>query len=75
MAVCTRADGQQPPAYSLPECGLESLGYSTMAMVDLYSHLAPQRAADVSRVFLPMDRLKAGMSSPKSRGSRRSLNP
>ena len=50
----------------------QNLGHSTMAMVDHYVHLASQRAVDVSRLFSPMDRLKA---SSKSRGSGGSFNP
>ncbi len=53
----------------------QNLGHSTMAMVDHYVHLASQRAVDVSRVFSPMDRLKAATLSSRSRGSGRSLNP
>ena len=53
----------------------QNLGHSTMAMVDHYAHLASQRAVDVSRLFSPMDRLKAATSSSKSRGSRRPFNP
>ncbi len=53
----------------------QNLGHSTMAMVDHYVHLASLQALDVSRVFSPMDRLKAGKPAPKPRGSGGPFNP